>query len=372
VYLKSLCDAARASALQMHLPPRRTSRQTQQLHASLLAAASCGAAERDEEGRLPLHVAAWHAAPAHVIKALVEAYPAATAETSTGSEWRPLHIALQARAPAESALALLAAYPAAASEPAPYGWLPLHLAARRGASESVLRALHDAYPAAARTACESGDTPLALARKNGQSDAARVLQEIERRHEARLQEEDREREKLWWQQKDEEHRRALEDIVRQRTKEQQLALAMGLDEGQQRRIEADAAREAAMMEQVRKLKEQLEHEKTEREYQEQLVAYEKEETERLQRKLEQAGQHKSAAAGAAPMQGKGGGGGGGGDGDVGGGRGGGGGGGQEENAGRAGSGGGGGAWQAKTAKSGRTFWYNASTGVSTWSDPGSG
>jgi hypothetical protein len=168
--------------------------------------------------------------------------------------------------------------------------------------------LHDVYPAAARTACESGDTPLALARKNGQSDAARVLQEIERRHEARLQEEDLEREKLWWQQKDEEHRRALEDIVRQRTKEQQLALAMGLDEGQQLRIEADAAREAAMMEQLRKLKEQLEHEKAEREYQEQLVAYEKEETERLQRKLEQAGQHKSAAAGAAPKQGKGGGG----------------------------------------------------------------
>ena len=329
----------------MLFPPRRTSRQAQQLHESLLAAASCGAAERDEEGRLPLHVAAWHAAPALVIKALVEANPAATAETSTGSEWRPLHIALQARAPAESALALLAAYPAAASEPAPYGWLPLHLAARRGASESVLRALHDVYPAAARTACE--------------------LQEIERRHEARLQEEDLEREKLWWQQKDEEHRRALEDIVRQRTKEQQLALAMGLDEGQQLRIEADAAREAAMMEQLRKLKEQLEHEKAEREYQEQLVAYEKEETERLQRKLEQAGQHKSAAAGAAPKQGKGGGG----AGDVGVG-GGGGGGGQEENAGRAGSGGGGGAWQAKTAKSGRTFWYNASTGVSTWSDPG--
>ena len=234
----------------MLFPPRRTSRQAQQLHESLLAAASCGAAERDEEGRLPLHVAAWHAAPALVIKALVEANPAATAETSTGSEWRPLHIALQARAPAESALALLAAYPAAASEPAPYGWLPLHLAARRGASESVLRALHDVYPAAARTACESGDTPLALARKNGQSDAARVLQEIERRHEARLQEEDLEREKLWWQQKDEEHRRALEDIVRQRTKEQQLALAMGLDEGQQLRIEADAAREAAMMEQL--------------------------------------------------------------------------------------------------------------------------
>lgn len=349
----------------MLLPPSRTTRQAQQLHESLLAAASCGAAERDEEGRLPLHVAAWHAAPALVIKALVEANPAATAETSTGSEWRPLHIALQARAPAESALALLAAYPAAASEPAPYGWLPLHLAARRGASESVLRALHDVYPAAARTACESGDTPLALARKNGQSDAARVLQEIERRHEARLQEEDLEREKLWWQQKDEEHRRALEDIVRQRTKEQQLALAMGLDEGQQLRIEADAAREAAMMEQLRKLKEQLEHEKAEREYQEQLVAYEKEETERLQRKLEQAGQHKSAAAGAAPKQGKGGGG----AGDVGVG-GGGGGGGQEENAGRAGSGGGGGAWQAKTAKSGRTFWYNASTGVSTWSDPG--
>ena len=116
----------------MLTPPRRTSRQTQQLHASLLNAAAQGAAECDTEGRLPLHVAAWHAAPAHVVNALLEANPAATAHAAAGSEWLPLHIALQARAPAESALALLASHPAAASEPAPYGWLPLHLAARRG------------------------------------------------------------------------------------------------------------------------------------------------------------------------------------------------------------------------------------------------
>ena len=56
-----------------------------QLQASLLAKADepgC-AAQRDPQGRLPLHVAVWHAAPANVVQALLRSNPDAARALAT-------------------------------------------------------------------------------------------------------------------------------------------------------------------------------------------------------------------------------------------------------------------------------------------------
>ena len=52
----------------------------------------------DEQGHLPLHLAAWHSAPPPVIESLVGAHPEAAGTTASQSDWLPLHIALQAEA----------------------------------------------------------------------------------------------------------------------------------------------------------------------------------------------------------------------------------------------------------------------------------
>ena len=304
----------------------------------LLESAAMGARERDTEGRLPLAVAAWHAAPSEVVQALLKANPAAVTDTAEGSAWLPLHIALQARAPAASTLAILEAHPTAAAVSVSYGWMPLHIAARRGASPMVLRALHGAHPAAARTLSESGDTPLESARKSGMLDAARVLREFDATEEDRWHQLERQREKDWWAEQDAEQLRTLEALVSRRDEERKLA-KLAVDGGGGAEAAArDAARDVAKVEAIRQLKHQVEVERGERDHMEKMVAYEREETQRLQQELEelkkqvQARPAQPVAVQNPPPQAA-------------------------------------GDWQAHTAKSGRTYWYNAKTKESSWTDP---
>ena len=94
------------SPSKLSSPVRAAERQR---HRQLLQAAAEGkAAVRDEQGRLPLHVAAWHGAPLDVVRALLTAHPEAAAVAAEGSEgWLPLHIALQAKASPAVVAALL-------------------------------------------------------------------------------------------------------------------------------------------------------------------------------------------------------------------------------------------------------------------------
>ena len=114
---------------------------------------------------------------------------------------------------------------------------------------------------------------------------------------------------------------------------------MGIDDdADKRRAAALEQQEAMLMEGMRKLKEQLEAERTERKYQEELVAYEKEESERLQKELEKAQQQPK-------QQPK-----------------------QEEAKPKKGAAAAGG-WAQHTSKNGRPFWYNSATKESSWTDP---
>ena len=333
------------------------------LHAQLLSDA--GTTEADAHGRLPLHVAAWHAP--QVLPAVVEARPAAAAESAASSNWLPLHIALQAKAPSEAVGALLGANPKAASSVAAYGWLPLHIAARRGASAESIHALIDAYPEGVHAAAESGDTPLMLARKFGHTDAARVLLEVEAREEAERQEARRRQERDWWAEQDRAQRRELAALVEQRVEEKRLAQQLAdSGSGSAELAQADGEKQSQMLQAMRELQAQLEEERQERKYQEECVAYEKAEVERLQQEAADAEKASEAAskeaAEAASRKEKEGGnppkvekdkkkkkdkGGGGGGGDAGG-------------------------WKAHKAKDGRTFWYNKATKERTWTDPSAG
>ena len=250
----------------LHRPQRRPVAD-RKIDEALLKAAEHGAHECDDNDRLPLHVALWHGSSSHVVRLLVEANPAAVREASNGSEWLPLHIALHAKAPSETILLLLQAYPDASRRKAAYGWLPLHVAARRGADDQVLEALHNANCEAIGVRAESGDTPLMLARKNGQLDAAYALQKIEQAVDAQRQEDEREAEKRWWAQRDEEHRQLLEATVRRRDRDARLVKMMGTDDAAEQREAHAAAREAAMREAMRQMHEQLEKERAERKYQ---------------------------------------------------------------------------------------------------------
>ena len=167
----------------------------------------------DEQGHLPLHLAAWHSAPPPVIESLVSAHPEAAGTTASQSDWLPLHIALQAKADLAVVQSLLRANPSAAQCAASYGWMPLHIAARRGAVTAVIEALLQAAPEALSAKAESGDTPLALARKYGHADAARALDAAERRVEDRRREVERTAERQAWQASDEEDRRELARLV---------------------------------------------------------------------------------------------------------------------------------------------------------------
>lgn len=324
-------------------PTNRTRRSVRLFHDSLHAA-DAGAA--DDFGRLPLHYACWHRANESSVQDLLAANPDAAMCKSTGSAWLPLHIALQAKAEPSVILTLLRAAPAAAAVPAAYGWLPLHIAARRGAAEEVMRALISAHPAAAQAASESGETALQIARKFSQPDAARVLLEVEHERAVQHAERERERERQWWADKDRENQEALAQIVGQRERERQLAQQLVDAETAERKAAAkagadEAERDAQVREALRGMKEQLEQERAEREYQEKLVAYEKAEVERLQKQLDDAATARQASS---PQKSTG-------TGDSGG---------QSAAAGE---------WTQHVSKSGRPYWYNKQTKKSSWSDP---
>ncbi|KAG1668745.1 hypothetical protein FOA52_014291 [Chlamydomonas sp. UWO 241] len=147
---------------------------------ALLAAHPAGAAEKDKAGRLPLHCALgaaeededgetdnWplHSAPraaSEVVFALLAAHPAGAAEKDEGG-YLPLHIAVRSQAAPKVVSALLAAHPAGAVENTSNGRLPLHLAATNKASPEVVSALLAVHPAGAVEKDNAGDLPLNLA-----------------------------------------------------------------------------------------------------------------------------------------------------------------------------------------------------------------
>uniref|UniRef100_A0A7S2YC39 Uncharacterized protein n=3 Tax=Entomoneis paludosa TaxID=265537 RepID=A0A7S2YC39_9STRA len=150
---------------------------------------------RDEEGRTALHVACSHDAPAVVIQALLQAWPAACLETAS----TPLHVTCASwRASLAVVRVLCEAAPAQLTRRDPDGDLPLHAACRCGAPTSVLNVLVQAHPAAVHERDEEGLTPLlrlwvryfvTLGSSSSSSSSATedVLSTISDRHDARLQ-----------------------------------------------------------------------------------------------------------------------------------------------------------------------------------------
>ena len=92
---------------------------------AILQANPQAAAEKDVDGRLPLHWVAEQAAPVEVVKVLLEANPQAAAEKDRFG-CLPLHLAAEAGAPEEVARVLLEAHPQAATEKDNDGCLPHH------------------------------------------------------------------------------------------------------------------------------------------------------------------------------------------------------------------------------------------------------
>ena len=94
---------------------------------ALLRANPQAAAEKDNDGRLPLRDAIYNKAPVEVVVALLQANSQAAAEKDKNGSL-PLHHAAANKAPIEVVEALLQANPQAAAEKNKNGKLPLHLA----------------------------------------------------------------------------------------------------------------------------------------------------------------------------------------------------------------------------------------------------
>ena len=325
-------------------PVRAAERQLQQ---RLLATAADphSAQQRDSQGRLPLHVAVWHGAPAHVIEALLNTYPDAAREAMPSSAWLPLHIALQAKADATVIHALLEAHPAAAQCAAAYGWLPLHIAARRGAAREVVEELHRACETAAAARAESGDTPFDLARKYGQIDAATVLEGIRRQAEEAERAQAAKRERQAWKDADAAQQRALEALVEARREEQRLAQRLVPEESGA--PAHNAVPLAELREAAEDLKHKLEDEQAQRERAEAALAELQQRVEQNTAEMEQ--QAAAAAKAKADAKGK-----------------------KKSRKDRSPPRGAAGDWKQKTAKNGKPFWVNSKTKEKTWKDPTGG
>ena len=148
------------------------------------------AAQPEDGGDLPLHVALRHRRSEQIVTSLAAAHPAAV--EAPGRDARlPLHLAcmLHANARAQKlevrldhtpnqwvtvVRVLLEAHPAAVSLPDGLGRLPLHHAAARRAPLELLQHVCDAHPQAASLADVAGDTPLhLLAAQHDQSERSK-------------------------------------------------------------------------------------------------------------------------------------------------------------------------------------------------------
>ena len=123
------------------------------------------AALKDEDGKIPLHIAALKKASPVVIKALLAAYPEG-AETTASDGFLPVNKALTFSAPEESIKLLLDAYPESMSIKDKNGFYPLHTHLLN-ATEGVTLVLLDGYPDACKAKdSKHGYLPLHLAAKS--------------------------------------------------------------------------------------------------------------------------------------------------------------------------------------------------------------
>ena len=132
---------------------------------SVLDAAPDLATVVDEEGRLPLHIAASSKASKESITILLDAHPDGASRRTKATKL-PLHLACEFRAPLETTSALLAAFPLGAKESSMLKF-PLHFACEFKAGIEVVQLLLDAHPDAV-FAKAGADTllPLHLAAAN--------------------------------------------------------------------------------------------------------------------------------------------------------------------------------------------------------------
>jgi len=117
----------------------------------------------DKLGDLPLHEACLQAAPFHVIKNLITAYPAGVKKKGFCGRL-PLHYAAYCKPSVNIIKLLLKNYPEGASTLDSDGRLPVHLAVVRNAPKSAIMVLISAYPKSLHTQNKFGSTPQMLAR----------------------------------------------------------------------------------------------------------------------------------------------------------------------------------------------------------------
>jgi ankyrin repeat protein len=115
----------------------------------------------DDNGWLPLHVAAyWKGSNAEYMGTIFDAYPSA-AEVKNNSDSLPLHIALSSHASDKTVRMLFKAYAKAAEIQNKYGHLPLHLACYRwNVSIETIQMIYDANPKAVEIQDNEGWLPL--------------------------------------------------------------------------------------------------------------------------------------------------------------------------------------------------------------------
>jgi len=117
----------------------------------------------DRLGDLPLHEACSLAAPFHVIKNLIVAYPAGVKEKGFCGRL-PLHYAAYSKPSLNIIKLLLKNYPEGASTLDSDGRLPVHLAVVRNAPKEAILVLISAFPRSLHTQNKFGSTPQMLAR----------------------------------------------------------------------------------------------------------------------------------------------------------------------------------------------------------------
>jgi ankyrin repeat protein len=112
----------------------------------ILRVAPLAASQLSEDGKLPIHFAAWHQSPLGVIKALVRAYPDGLKIKEKRYENLPLHYAAQYQCEVRAASFILSAYSDASLIRNKKGRLPIHLAARYKADDLFVNALLKYHP----------------------------------------------------------------------------------------------------------------------------------------------------------------------------------------------------------------------------------
>lgn len=127
-------------------------------------ACQCSPADvADKLGDLPLHEACLQAAPFHVIKNLISAYPDGVKKRGF-CDRLPLHYAAYNKPSLNIIKLLLKYHPEGAAAVDSDGRMPVHLAVIRNAPKEAILLLISAYPKSLHTANNFGSTPQMLAR----------------------------------------------------------------------------------------------------------------------------------------------------------------------------------------------------------------